>query len=68
MHSYQYKFFFGLQWELNADAAFLTLNFNTPLVVGATYIVRVSYSGFLLDPTQRGIYYDYYKNSQGETR
>jgi hypothetical protein len=57
-----------MQWTANSDADFLTLNLSNQLVVNATYVVTVSYSGTLPGPTERGIYYDYYTDAQGVTR
>jgi hypothetical protein len=56
------------QWIEDPEADFLTLNFINQLVVNATYTVTVSYAGVLPDPTQRGIYYDYYTDAQGVTK
>jgi hypothetical protein len=46
----------------------LTISFVNPLVVDATYIVTISYVGVLRDPSQRGIYYDYYVDRFGVTQ
>jgi len=54
----------------NANNAndFLTIYTVNPLEAGATYFVTINFAGILRDPTQRGIYYDYYVDRFSNTR
>jgi aminopeptidase N len=55
-----------LSHTTNDDTDFLTVNVVNQLVVGAQYVIKINYEAILRDPTQRGIYYDYYTDSDGK--
>jgi aminopeptidase N len=56
-----------LSYTADSSTDFLTISFVNSLVTDATYIVTISFVGVLRDPTQRGIYYDYYLDRFGIT-